>query len=239
MPRRSLPFTTLLRAFTVADISNSTDKTPRLKIVSADLSASPPSFNIYGPDRDASGKQLVASTYSLDLDAVFHGDARMIALFVTQGFHAVASNAYTRMDNPTPGGVLQVFNKLAASIADGSWSPGRALGEKEPTDVVLAIAEATGQTVDAVQTRIDTELVRLPSGAPKLSSNGRTQRVFTDTMLANIAKDPKVAPIMARLARERADKMAKAAKDIAKGPTNGALDMFAPPQAETQQEAAN
>lgn len=225
----------------MADTSNSTDtKTPRLKIVSADLSASPPSFNIYGPDRDASGKQTVASTYHLDLDAVFHGDARMIALFVTQGFHAVASNAYTRMDNPTPEGVLQVFEKLAASIKDGTWSPGRSLGEKEPTDIVLAIAEATGQTVDAVQTRIDTELVRLPNGEPKLSSNGRTQRVFTDTMLSNIAKDPKVAPIMARLARERADKMAKAAKDIAKSPTNGALDMFAPPAAaESQQEAAN
>jgi hypothetical protein len=82
----------------------------------------------------------------------------------------------------------------------------------EPDDIVLAMAEATGRPVHVIQQDIDERIQKDASGNPIRDKKGRTRKFFTKAVLDKLAQDPRVAPIMARLAKERADKMAAAAK---------------------------
>src|SRR5258706_429352 len=73
-------------------------------------------------------------------------------------------------------------------------------------------------------------------GNPVVDKRGRNKRVFTKAVLDNIARDPKVAPILARLTREEADRLAKAARDNKGAASTGVLDLFkSPAQAEAAQ----
>lgn len=197
----------------------------RRRIVSTDFSGLP-TFNIHAASPAADGTYPVAGTYILDVPTVFADRTALLHTFAAMGFASVAQNFYTKLDETTPDTVRAVFDNLAKSITDGSWSPGRSLTQSEPDDIVLAIAEATGQPWQDVQKRVDEEIVRDADGNAITDKGGRTRRVFTKSLLDNIAKDPQVAPIMARLAKERADRLAKTAREGRNAPTTGGLDMF-------------
>jgi hypothetical protein len=98
----------------------------------------------------------------------------------------------------------------------------------EPDDIVLAMAEATGRPVHVIQKDIDERIQKDASGNPIRDKKGRTRKFFTQAVLDKLAQDPRVAPIMARLAKERADKMAAAAKGQKRNAPSTLDTMFAP-----------
>lgn len=167
---------------------------------------------------NADGDQQVHSLYSPETGK-FPEDIQATLRFI--GFQSVASNFYTRLDNASPENVRAVLDKVAASMADGTWEPGRQFAASEPTDIELAIAEAKNLPVHVVQEDIETRMKLGTDGQPERDQRGRTKRVFTKKVLDAIAKDPKIAPILARIAQERARAVRKDGQDT------GLLDMFA------------
>ena len=179
-------------------------------------------------DRPVDGEQKVYSTVSFDL-ATIHPS--LIASQLCRGFTETFANIYNRLEDPTGEELLDCYTKYAASIKDGTFSPGRSY-ESEPTDLELAIAEATGQPVHLVQQTIEDTLAR-----PKLSADGVTplrdkagrivhQYRRTD-VLKSLSTDPAVQPILARLTAERARRMAADAKK-AHGQPSALTSIFGP-----------
>ena len=183
---------------------------------------------------DDEGDQTIETTFS---PAVANWPAEMVRQMAVIGFNATASNQYNRLDQKTPANVLKAITDLHTSVADGSWTPGRTF-VGEPDDIVLAIAEATGRPVHVVQKDIDERVkVDATTGEPVRDKKNRTMRVFSKSVLRNLENDPAIAPILARLAAERAKVSKK------EGASTGILDMFkdqrAGNAATTDQEAAN
>lgn len=192
------------------------------------------SFNIYSPHFDAEGKQTVDRQKTFNYAALHDS---LIPTLALQGVASALSNRHNRLDEWTPAIISDVFDKLVAELSDGTWTPGRTWDEREPTDLELAVAEATGQDIAAVMRDFDERIVLNADGTPKLDKRGHKSRVFTKTMQDNLAKDPAIRPILARLADERAKRLRAEAKSASDAPsTLGSL--FAAPAAEPQAEAA-
>lgn len=181
-------------------------------------------FKLYTRPDDA-GNQSVAETVSVTLDDIA---PRYRDYFILLGFNTLFSNRYNRLDNPDATDTCKCFDDFASAVRDGTWEPGtRAVGDSEPDDIVVAIAEATGQPVHVIQDRIDNELQKNPDGTPRVDKRGRNMRVFNAAMLAKIADDPKVKPILARLSAERAKRLTAEAKaQAASGAQSSMLDTF-------------
>lgn len=164
-------------------------------------------FTIFGAPND-DGEQLPAAKLAFDPTDV-HAD--VLGNLISMGFAAAFQSAYQRFrdEDVDPAATSDLFDKLLASVKDGSWQPGRAVGEDEPDDIVLALAEATGRPIHIVQEDIEGRMKKDAAGNLIRDKRGRTRRFFDAKMLEALGKDPKVAPIMARLAKERAERMAK------------------------------
>ena len=164
-------------------------------------------------DRPADGEQRVHATVAFDISTI---PPALVPAFLTRGFTETFANIYNRLDDPSGEDLVECYTRFAASVKDGTFTPGRSY-ESEPTDLELAIAEATGQPVHLVQQTIEDTLAR-----PKLSADGVTPlrdkagRIVHQYRRADVLKslstDPAVQPILARLTAERARRMASDAK---------------------------
>ncbi len=201
----------------------------RLRKVSASISddGSSVEYRVFGP-ADDTGKQPVADTTAFRADQL---PSDRYAWFALYGLSQVVANAYNRPSvGDTPAEVLAVVNSVLADVASGEWSPGRSGGftEREPTDLELAMAEVMGRSVDDIIAHINDDIERNADGSPKLDARGRTKRVFTKTLLAEIANDPAIKPVYARLVTERAKRLGAEAKS-AKGGESKLAGLFGTP----------
>lgn len=178
---------------------------------------------VYGPPDD-SGVQHVVETISLRPEDWAVRQREQAAAY---GLAAIAANSYNRLDSPSAADVAEAVNRTIAAFVDGSWTPGRTITAGEPDDIVVALAEYYGVPVHVMQDDIDNRLERDENGEPVRDARGRNKRVFTQRVLDHIASEPQIRPIMARLAKERAERLAREAKAGSKAPTTGALDLFA------------
>lgn len=184
----------------------------RRRIVSAKIAedAQSVAYNIHGP-ADADGKFPVIDTVSFSVD---HIPADRLSWFALYGVSQVVSNAYNKLDDDvTPDDVRASVNAVLADIHAGTWAPGRTgFAEREPTDLELAMAEVMGRDVSEIMDHVDNDVQKNDDGTPKLDARGRQMRVFTKRMLDNIANDPAVKPVYARIVAERAKRLAAEAK---------------------------
>lgn len=211
-------------------MSDATPTKTKRKIATSRLVDS--TLDVFGPPA-ADGKQSVAFSYPIDPSKWTEPMRNLAAIY---GFIQFASNTYNRIDDPSPANVRAVLDKLSASLADGTFEPGRHGVMGEPDLLTRAIAEATGTDVLVMQADIADRLVLDGDGNPVVDKRGRNKRVFTKAVLENIARDPKVAPILARLTREEADRLSKAARENKGAAPTGVLDLFkSPAQAEAAQ----
>lgn len=183
----------------------------RRKIVTARIADdnSAVEFDIHGPV-DANGKFPVVDSLVFNATSLPQDRELWFALY---GLSQIVSNRYNRMDDDaTPDDVRAAVAEVLNAVRDGSWTPGRSFAEREPTDLELAIAEATGQPVREVIEQIETKLVLNDDGTPKLDKRGRTARVFNGRMLEALSQDAKIKPILARLVAERAKRLSAEAK---------------------------
>lgn len=102
------------------------------------------------------------------------------------GVSRIVGQAYAKAADPQ-----EATKKAIAALKAGEWKPGREKSEKEPKELVLALAEVTSKPTHVVEER--------------LSSMGRKEK-------AALRKHPQVAVVLARMAADRAKEAAKAAK---------------------------
>jgi hypothetical protein len=201
----------------------------RLRKVSARIAddGSSVEYAIFGPASE-DGKQPVADTTAFHADQLPQDRFNWFALY---GLSQVVANAYNRPSvGDTPTEVLAVVNAVLADVASGEWSPGRqSFAERDPTDLELALAEVMGQSVDDVMKHVDEDLQTNDDGSPKLDKRGRTMRVFTKRMLDDLADDPAVKPVYARIVAERAKRLSAEAK-AGKSGVSKLGGLFAPAQ---------
>ena len=182
-------------------------------------------FDILGPP-NADGKQEVVDTVTYAFASVPANRAQWFAL---HGIAAVVSNRYRALDDDaTPADVRASIEGTLSTITAGTWEPGRTFAERAPTDLELAIAEATNTPIADLLNRIENEVQLNADGTPKLDARGRKMRVFTQRVLDGLKDDPAVRPIYARLLAERAKRESAAAK--AGGGTSKLSGLFASPQ---------
>ena len=197
------------------------DETTEKKLRRASVNLETGTVEVYG-ERDGSGKQAVVAVVSLKIDEL---PPEMLRKAAAQGIYDIAGNGFYRKDGITPAEVQSIVERTVASFIAGTWTPGRTF-TSEPDDIVVALAEVTGVPVHVMEHDIETRLVRDEHGEPVKDRRGRNKRVFTQAALDALADDPAVKPIMAKLARERADKLAREAK-AHKGGTTSVHDKFA------------
>lgn len=211
------------------------------KIARSTIADGKATFTIFGAPND-DGEQLAAAKLAFD-PADVHAD--VVGNLISMGFAAAFQSAYQRFrdEDVDASATADLFDKLLATVKDGSWTPGRAVGEDEPDDIVLALAEATGRPVHVVQEDVESRMKKDNAGNLIRDKRGRTRRFFDAKMLEALGKDPKVAPIMARLAKERAEKMSKDARGKKQNGASKLDGLFgtdepATDEAETEQSAA-
>lgn len=148
--------------------------------------------------------------------------------------------------------VVAAEQELWHQMTTGAWQPELGRGGREPavpSELALAIAELRGLHPADVQDDLDNRVQLTEDGSPRRDARGRTMRVFTEAVKAKLLTDnPQLATVVARIQRERADKLAREAKAAGKAaPEHGglSLDVIFSPQAmaaadegEDQDEAA-
>lgn len=153
------------------------------------------------------------------------------------GVNSIFANAYNKLDNPDAADVRKVYDDFIRTMKDGSWQPGRQF-ESEPSDLELALAEATAKPLHVVQNWIEEQLALVqknPDGSIVKDKGGRIVKVHRKSVFeAKIAADPRVKPILARLMRERAAKLAAEARSDKSAPADNFGGLF-----ESEQAAAN
>ena len=192
-------------------------------------------FDIFGP-ADSNGDQSVVSTLSFNVADI---PADRLSWFAAYGYAQIGSNRYNKLsdEDATPDRVRRELDDLGTTVSNGTWTPGRVLADREPSDLELAIAEATGTPIADLLDRIENEVHLDEHGNPKRDKAGRVSKVFTKSVLTSLAEDPAVKPIYARLVAERAKRLSAEAK---RGGTAGSAlsGLFAARTVEQQPEAA-
>ena len=184
---------------------------------------------------DDMGAQQIADTLSFSATDI--AEALQVRLMLT-GVNSLIANAYNKLNNPDAGDVKTVVAALLQSVKDGSWQPGRQF-ESESTDLELALAEATAKPLHIVQNWIEEQLAAVKKnadGTPAKDKGGRVIKVHRrGDFLDKIAADPRVKPILARLMRERAAKLAAEARTDKSTPADNFGGLFDGPTAEAAQ----
>lgn len=167
------------------------------------------SISVFNPpedDAEDGAPQTVFEKVGVAFDAI---NPALVSTFALLGLAEAFRNRTNGLDAPLGADLRKQLDDLLAEVKSGDFKPGRSLAEREPTDIELALAEATGQPIHLIQKDVEERLVRDAEGNPKRDARNRTQRVFTKRALDALASDPRIKPIMARLARERADRLAR------------------------------
>jgi hypothetical protein len=206
--------------------------TKRKRFVSTKIENGVATFNLFGPPNE-DGEQTV------DRTATFHPASSPRPSATTSSAKASPRSSRTHIKacptsiRPKPRSCSIAFStpskKAHGHRADLTMPANR-------TTSFVAMAEATGRPVHVIQNDIDERIQKDAEGNPIRDKKGRTRKFFTQAVLAKLAQDPRVAPIMARLAKERADRMAAAAKGQKRNAPSTLDTMFANP--ETEQPAA-
>lgn len=156
----------------------------------------------------AAGPQHVTATLVYNMSELSEGMVRDIAAY---GFAALTGNRYQRSkDHPD---VPAIANSLFSEMKSGDWKAGKrdSGGEgSEPTDLMKAIAEATKTPLHVVAERFETEMVKRNDGSLFVDKAGKPRKFFSSSVQRQLAADPAIAPILARLAQERASATAAA-----------------------------
>ena len=173
--------------------------TTRTKVATTSISNGTVTFTCYSDP--AAGPQTVTSTLPFNVQDLSTLTILDLAAF---GFASVAANRYQRTDQHPD--VPTVCTALFTEMKAGDWKPGskRDTGPAEPSDLVKAIAEATKTPVHIVAHEFDTKMELRNDGSLYTNSAGRTRRFFNKQVQAELAADPAIAPILARLEQERA-----------------------------------
>lgn len=208
--------------------------TKRKRFVSTKIENGIATFNLFGPPNE-DGEQTVDRKVEFNPSAVADAIRDNV---ICQGFATIYANAYQSMSDVDPAEAEKLFQRVLDAVKDGIWTPGRSYDAGEPDDIVIAMAEATGRPVHIIQQDIDERIQKDAQGNPIRDKKGRTRKFFTKAVLDKLAQDPRVAPIMARLAKERADKMAAAAKGQKRNAPSTLDTMFAPEAGEQPAVAA-
>jgi hypothetical protein len=162
----------------------------KMHVASVSVENGSPVFTIYGPPDDA-GKQSVIATKTVNLNDIKEGLYEHCAAV---GFAGIAAQKYTlKGTNGQRPNVAAEVDKLYASMLDGTWTPGRATGPKQPSPFVEAMANLTGMTVDVIAERM------------------KDKSVFTKSKISELRHDPSVAAEVAKINKARADAAAKLA----------------------------
>lgn len=187
------------------------ERTPRRRVVTADIAddGSDLELNIHGPKDDA-GKYPVVDGLTFNATSIPQERVNWFALY---GIQQILSNRWNRLDeDATPADVRSALAEIIDAIADNTWTPGRTFAEREPTDLELAVAEATGLPVSQIMDDFENKVQLDEHGEPKLDKRGRKMRVFTQRMQDALANDAKIKPILARIVAERAKRLQAEAK---------------------------
>jgi hypothetical protein len=180
--------------------------TPRTKIASAAIDNGNVTISYYSDP--ANGPQTIAGTVTIDIRDF---STPTIYDLAATGFAATASTYYQR--GKAHPDVPAIATRLHEQLKTGKWHPGKAALVSEPTDLMRALAEATGTPVATVEAAFKDRMVTLPDGSLYRDARGHTRRYFDRAMQMQIAQDPKVAPILSRLIRERLARQPKPARD--------------------------
>ena len=128
------------------------------------------------------------------------------------GFAHVLS---TRLANGTHRGeVAELARVLYHEMGERRWSPKGVKTGKEPSALIRAIAEVMHTPVEVIATDFAHRLVMTPAGEPYVDKRGRTRRYFNKPMQDKLARDPRIAPVLARLEGTRKQRPVSIVSDI-------------------------
>jgi hypothetical protein len=187
--------------------------TKRIKIATGAIEGSVLTLRCYDAPHDDGSNQTVIETLVYDVaELPVPVQAQLCAL----GLNRQIEQRYNRGGDTFPA-VPAIAARVWASMKDGTWQLGRVASESEPSDLELALAEVTNTPIHVVQQRFEEDVVRYPTGHPHegepiLDAKGRTRRYFDKQMQARLAEQPRVKLVLARLAQERAKRLAAEAK---------------------------
>lgn len=184
---------------------------------------------------DDTGAQAAADTASFTATDI--NEAIQVRLMLI-GVNTIFANAYNKLDNPDAADVRKVYDDFIHTMKDGSWQPGRQF-ESEPSDLELAVAEATAKPLHVVQNWIEEQLALVqknPDGSIVKDKGGRVVKVHRKSAFeAKLAADSRIKPILARLMRERAAKLAAEARSDKSAPVETFGGLFDSATAEAAQ----
>ncbi len=178
---------------------------------------------------DANGVQGIADTTTLDPAHIHDSLVHTLAL---RGVSDVLAVRVQRLENPTASEIRAAYDKLISELHDGTWTPGRSFEAAEPDDMVLALAEVTGQPTHVIQATIDAELDKVQTnvdGSPKRDKAGRVVHVNSKAKLYKAFEtEPRVKSALSKILAEKARRMAAEGRKPSDAPT-GALALFGAP----------
>lgn len=140
-------------------------------------------------------RQAVRDSTIVDVSAF---PADMLTHCACVGFASIAAGRYRRTGDHAPEPET-VVTDLAKSMQDGTWTPGRETGPREPTPFVEALADLTKTPTHVIETDME----------------NRTK--WTRSYTAHVRNDPRVAAKVAQIIEARAKRDAQAARERGKG----------------------
>lgn len=181
-------------------------------------------LSLYG-EADESGTQHITDTIAYNLHDLCPDTAltSVCLNLMARGFGREWEGRYNRANLDSPD-VRAIGSALWAECVDGKWTPGRVKdSEAEPTDLQLALAEVFGTPVHLIQQQFEEYMQGrtadgriVPShfeGATLIKTKAnKTLRYFNKATCDQLAKEPRVAAVLAKLERERAQKRIADAK---------------------------
>lgn len=208
--------------------------TKRTKVVSTSIDTGRATLECFS--NPAEGPQHTTDTLIYDM-ANLNGPT--LLNLAAYGFCAVAAQRYQRSAKDGHPDVARTAQELYNEMVAGDWHPGkRDTASREPTDLMKAIAEATSTPLHVVQHEFETRMVVLNDGTLYTDKAGKPRHFFSASIQKEIAADPAIAPILARLDQERA-KATLAATRANKKPSKLSTLFSITGAPETPAEAAN
>jgi hypothetical protein len=186
-------------------------------------------LSLYTAPDAVTGEQGVAEVITLTPAAVHDG---LVDAFTLRGVINTFSNIYNRIDNPGASDLRREWDKFIATVTDGTWTPGRTMGDAEPDDIVVALAEVSGQPVHVVQAKIDEmlEQPKVENGSPKRDAKGRIVHVWSKAKLYTALEnsDPRVKIALSKILADRAKAMAADARTAKPDAASPFAGLFTP-----------
>jgi hypothetical protein len=199
----------------------------RTRIASQKVDGSKNTFSIYGEPHPETDLQSIVDTITLD---VCDYPADTMLTLAAVGVGRVCEGRWNRKDANNASTIIRAVHE---EMKAGTWTPGRVFEEREPDDLTLALAEVQKVPVHLVQQEMDTRMKyievstgKFVSGTPDEAAGhrlykdakGRPHKYFDKALKDELTTHPAVAPVLARLIRERAARMTAAARTAKSGP---------------------